>query len=161
MSIQRPHGPLPWEALNPGLLLQDQGSNITTQVEVLKAYSHPSSLLYDLRTTWQIVTNQDSSDDYPVLGSQASDSESPQRWSKADRLAAADVQAIIDLYTGGVAGPDLAAKFGISLSSVRRLLREHGVRRYGRGGASRTDDWPTRLQSPKTAVMERSRARTG
>lgn len=33
-AIQRPHGPLPWEALNPGLLLQDQGSNFETLVEL-------------------------------------------------------------------------------------------------------------------------------
>ncbi len=33
-AIQRPHGPLPWETLNPGLLPQDQGSDFCTQVEL-------------------------------------------------------------------------------------------------------------------------------
>ena len=33
-AIQRPHGPLPWETLDPSLLPQDQGLNFETQVEL-------------------------------------------------------------------------------------------------------------------------------
>jgi hypothetical protein len=42
-----------------------------------------------------------------------------------DRLSPDDVETIIDLYHGGTIAQDLAEKFGIGLSSVRRLLRTH------------------------------------
>jgi hypothetical protein len=40
-----------------------------------------------------------------------------------------DLQAMIDLYKSGVMARELVEKFGISIRSVKRLLREHGVRR--------------------------------
>jgi transposase len=49
-----------------------------------------------------------------------------------DRLSTAEVQAIIDAYHAGMIAKDGAAKFQISLSSVRRLLRKHGARRGDR-----------------------------
>jgi DNA invertase Pin-like site-specific DNA recombinase len=46
-----------------------------------------------------------------------------------DRLSDEDVSKIIELFQAGAAKQMLAAEFGISLSSVKRLLRERGMRR--------------------------------
>ena len=50
----------------------------------------------------------------------------------SDQLSPEEVRTIIDLYEEGALARDLAVKFGISLSSVRRLLRKHGARRSDR-----------------------------
>jgi transposase len=39
---------------------------------------------------------------------------------------------MIDLYKSGTTAKQVAEKFGISVRSVTRLLRQHGVRREGR-----------------------------
>jgi hypothetical protein len=50
-------------------------------------------------------------------------------------LPDADRQAIIERYRAGESGEQLAKDYGVSLSTVRRLLRKAGVRRK---------DWPRR-----------------
>jgi len=94
-------------------------------VEVLKAYSHIPSRLYDLRKTWEVVHGQLPDEHDEDRNEEAS---RPRQWSMTDRLSPRDVQAIIDQYHAGTIAKDLAEKFGISLSSVRRLLRKHGSR---------------------------------
>ena len=93
-------------------------------MEVLKAYSHPAQL-HDLRKIWEVV--HDGQPDEPDDRNEAASRRS--QWSMVDRLSPADVQAIIDAYHAGMIAKDVAAKFQISLSSVRRLLRKHGARR--------------------------------
>lgn len=56
----------------------------------------------------------------------------PCLWSVTDRLPSDDVKTIIDLHHAGTTGKDLAARFEISLSSVRRLLRKRGTRHSDR-----------------------------
>jgi hypothetical protein len=41
---------------------------------------------------------------------------------------------MIDLYRSGTTAKQVAEKFGVSLRSVKRLLRQRGVRREGRVG---------------------------
>jgi Helix-turn-helix domain of resolvase len=50
-----------------------------------------------------------------------------------DRFSSEDLQAMIDLYRSGTTAGQVAEKFSVSLRSVKRLLREHQVRREGRG----------------------------
>ena len=45
-----------------------------------------------------------------------------------DRLSSEDVAALITDFQGGTAKHVLAARFGISETTVKRLLRVHGVR---------------------------------
>ncbi|HLM22625.1 MAG TPA: hypothetical protein VK390_14015 [Propionibacteriaceae bacterium] len=40
-----------------------------------------------------------------------------------------EIQELADLFVVGTPKIELAARFGISLSSVKRLLRQRGVRR--------------------------------
>lgn len=46
-----------------------------------------------------------------------------------DRLYPDDLQAMIDLYKSSTPAKQVAEKYGVSLSSIKRLLRRHGVRR--------------------------------
>jgi DNA invertase Pin-like site-specific DNA recombinase len=52
-----------------------------------------------------------------------------RRWSLHDRFCAEELQAMVDLYRLGVTARQVAEQFGIGLTSVKRVLREHGVRR--------------------------------
>jgi transposase len=36
---------------------------------------------------------------------------------------------MIDLYRSGTTAREVAEKYGVSLRSIKRLLRQHGVRR--------------------------------
>lgn len=56
--------------------------------------------------------------------------------STRDRFSAQDVQTMIDLYISGVTRSQVAERFGISVSSVKRLLRDHGIRK--RAAATRS-----------------------
>jgi DNA invertase Pin-like site-specific DNA recombinase len=49
-----------------------------------------------------------------------------------DRFSSDDLQGVIDLYRSGATARQVAEKFGVSLRSVKRLLRQHGVRRNRR-----------------------------
>src|SRR4051812_16379978 len=57
-------------------------------------------------------------------------------WSMHDRLSAEDVHAMIDLYLSGATRAQVAERFGISVSSVRRVLRDYGIRK--RAAATRS-----------------------
>ena len=48
-------------------------------------------------------------------------------WSMHDRFSAEDLQTMIDLYLSGATGAQVAERFGISVSSVKRVLRDHGI----------------------------------
>ena len=53
-----------------------------------------------------------------------------QSWKVSQRLPAGTEATIIDRLRGGTTIKTLAAKFSISESSVNRILRRNGVRRY-------------------------------
>lgn len=94
-------------------------------MEVLKAYSHTPERLDDLRKAVEIVHRQERDDPDDGRNQPAS---RPSRRTLAHRLSPDDVQTIVDLYHGGTPTKDLAAKFGISARSVRRLARKNGAR---------------------------------
>jgi Helix-turn-helix domain of resolvase len=48
------------------------------------------------------------------------------------RFSLEDVHTMIDLYMSGTTAKQVAEKFGVSLSSVKRLLHQHGVHRRPR-----------------------------
>jgi DNA-directed RNA polymerase specialized sigma24 family protein len=53
----------------------------------------------------------------------------------SEHLSEANRQAIIERFMAGTTREQLAAEYGVSLSTVKRLLRKAGVRRQ---------DWPKR-----------------
>jgi transcriptional regulator of aromatic amino acid metabolism len=50
-------------------------------------------------------------------------------WSMHDRFSAEDLQAMINLYISAATRSQIAERFGISVSSVKRVLRDHGIRK--------------------------------
>ena len=94
-------------------------------MELLTAYSHTPERLDDLRKAVEIVRRQEADEPDAERNEDAS---RPRQWSMADRLSPEEVQTIINRYRTGTIAKDLAATFGISLSSVRRLLRKHRAR---------------------------------
>ncbi|HSV67497.1 MAG TPA: hypothetical protein VLJ59_16530 [Mycobacteriales bacterium] len=55
-------------------------------------------------------------------------------YAMVDRLTEQEIQALVESYLAGIHADTLAERYGISLSSVRRLLRQRGARRYNKGG---------------------------
>lgn len=63
-------------------------------------------------------------------------------WRVRDRLSAADIDSLIARYREGVTTWELAEHFKIGMTSVKQLLREHGVRRDGFTRSSRQSGSP-------------------
>jgi hypothetical protein len=53
-------------------------------------------------------------------------------WRVRDRLSDEDMQAIITEFCAGTPKHVLADRYSISLGSIKRLLREHNIRRQHR-----------------------------
>jgi hypothetical protein len=106
--------------------------NISKQllVGVIRRYSNRPDLLEQLRKVAAILL-----DDGQGVGTGAMDhrTESVVRSRRLrDRFPCGDLQAMVDLYRSGVTARRVAEEFEVSLRSVKRLLREHGIRREGR-----------------------------
>lgn len=106
-------------------------------VELIVRYSNNPPLLDDLRNAREAVPSQ-SEDDEPELGGRRQ--ANGRRWAVAHRLTAKDVQAVVNGYRAGKTTRELAERFAISESSVKRLLRRAGCGRRGRRGVPL--DWP-------------------
>ncbi|MGH3806364.1 MAG: hypothetical protein ACRDRU_06970 [Pseudonocardiaceae bacterium] len=88
-------------------------------VEVLAAYSH-STQAAELQLCHAVALTN------PVRAS----GPSPKRlWSLRDRLDEREMAELITGYHNSATAASLAAAHGVSLSSVKRLLRNAGVRR--------------------------------
>jgi hypothetical protein len=101
-------------------------------VEIVTHYSNTPDLLVDLRRTLQAVTEPAELDDEPDLPPHPAG----RAWRVRDRLSMEDIQSILKEFKAGTSGRELAERYVISLSAVKRLLREHGIRRGRRSGNS-------------------------
>ena len=50
-------------------------------------------------------------------------------WQVADRLTEEDVTALVEAYRTGTTARELATQYGIGMTTVKRMLRERGVRK--------------------------------
>jgi hypothetical protein len=96
--------------------------------ELIPYYSNTPDLLSDLRLTLQAVTETTDQEDDPDLPLHPSD----RPWRVQDRLSEEDIQTLIKVFQVGMSKPALAARYSISLSAVKRLLRQHHIRRDSR-----------------------------
>jgi DNA-directed RNA polymerase specialized sigma24 family protein len=87
--------------------------------------SQSLTVLDDLGRARQAVLSPDE-DDEPELGGERRASGS-RRWAVADRLAADCIQAVVDGYRAGRTARELAERFKISTTSVKRLVRRRGA----------------------------------
>lgn len=101
-------------------------------MELLAHYSNTPDLLTDLRRLVTTLSTPDDTHDNPGLPPHPSD----RPWRVRDRLSQTDIQNILDQFRGGIPTHVLADRYSISQSSVKTLLRKHGVRRSnGRAAA--------------------------
>ncbi|MGH3772230.1 MAG: helix-turn-helix domain-containing protein [Pseudonocardiaceae bacterium] len=100
-------------------------------VGVLRHYSNRSDLLQQLQSVAGILSGAGRDDGVGADGEASACGVIRSRRLR-DRLSPDDVQAMIELYRLGSTARQVAEKFDVSLSSVKRLLRQHGVGREGR-----------------------------
>jgi hypothetical protein len=68
------------------------------------------------------------------------------RWRVGDRLSEAELEELIAAFTAGTSKRILAERYGISESSVKRLIRERGASKLSSGLSSR--EHASRCPSP-------------
>lgn len=98
-------------------------------MDLLVAYSNRSDLREQLQQVAVILSEDASQGDGEGSGADGVVLNPGRRWSLYDRFFPEDLQGMIDLYRSGATARQVAEKFGIGLTSVKRVLREHGVRR--------------------------------
>ena len=65
----------------------------------------------------------------PGAGRSVRSDQAPRVWRVSDRLDEADLRSLGSGYSAGTTARELVEQFHISKSSVKRLLRERGIRR--------------------------------
>jgi DNA-directed RNA polymerase specialized sigma24 family protein len=96
-------------------------------VELIRRYSNNPALLDDLHNARQAAMSADV-DDEPELGGEHR-AVSQGGWRVTDRLAADGLREVVTCYRAGMTARELAEKFSISPSSVKRILRRAGARK--------------------------------
>jgi len=102
-------------------------------VEVIGHYSNTPDLLPDLRRTIEAVTTMIIEDDQPDITATAP---ADRRWRIKDRLNQTDLDQLVASFSQGATIPELAERHGISPTSIKTILRQHGARRRPKHGSS-------------------------
>lgn len=96
-------------------------------MELLRRYSNHDDLLKPLVSILERI-----SDELPATEKEAqvasADGPTPRTSHVSDRLTPAEIKTLVTSYLAGSTIRVLAEQYGISNSSVKRLLREHGAR---------------------------------
>ncbi|MER6284437.1 helix-turn-helix domain-containing protein [Streptomyces sviceus] len=84
-------------------------------------------LLNDLATASRVIKETtDGTSDFKITNSVQSDPPSPNARDRvSDRLSPEDIQALVAAFANGATKAQLIERFGISRSSVKRILRQH------------------------------------
>ena len=91
-------------------------------VDLVRAYSNHLNLANELvKTLQQLRQAQERGDDGAV--SVRSNGRSDRLWRVNDRLSGDDVRMLVRSFAQGTTKRELAGRYGISESSVKRLLR--------------------------------------
>ena len=96
-------------------------------MDLLRRYSNRSDLKSDLDAAVQQLRIEDQQG--PAERRSVQSARKPEaRACTAQRLGEEVITQLIEEYQAGAIGKDLAEKYGISLSSIRRLLKRRGGR---------------------------------
>ena len=105
-------------------------------LDLLSAYSNHHDQIEGME---HVLCRIAANDQSGLPGQVPSGSPSRSR-SVVDRLSPADIESLVARYRSGVKLKRLADDYGISISTVKRVLRKHGARRRTiRGEVSRED----------------------
>ena len=102
-------------------------------MEVARRYSNHPEWLADMTCTWNQLQKEQGSDatpsDPPAMASAG-----PSRRHRllVNRLTEGDIEALVSDFRSGTTIRELAARFSISATTVKNMLRERGVRRAKR-----------------------------
>jgi hypothetical protein len=97
-------------------------------VELLSRYSNREDLLKPLVNVLERI-NSEPEPDEPQDQLPSADGPDPRPWQVTDRLSPADIKTLVKSFLAGDTIRVLAERYGISTTSVKRLLREHGARK--------------------------------
>lgn len=75
--------------------------------------------------------------------------QSPRQWRVGDRLSEADAERLVADFATGTSKRKLAERYGISESSVKRLIRQHGASKPSRGLPQEPALSHGRIQQPR------------
>lgn len=93
-------------------------------------YSNNPTLPNDLRYASQAAMAPSGEDESELGGERRA--HATARWAVVDRLTADELRAVVECYRAGAVVRDLAGRFSISPSSVKRILRRAGARKRRR-----------------------------
>lgn len=96
-------------------------------VDLLIAYSKHLTLLSELVSATEQLRGSAAVEPYEAVSVRSE--QAPRVWRVSDRMGATEVERLISCYRDGTTARELAEQFKVSLSSVKRLLRERKVRR--------------------------------
>jgi hypothetical protein len=108
--------------------LADRGVKECYLVELCSRYSNRDDLLKPLVNVLDRINSEPPMCD-PVDQLPSADGLDPQTWRISDRVSPEGSKALVQSYLAGSTIRVLAEQYGISGSSVKRLLREHGARK--------------------------------
>ncbi|MGH3706908.1 MAG: hypothetical protein ACRDRQ_02125 [Pseudonocardiaceae bacterium] len=103
------------------------GQKRAFSVDLLIAYSKRLDLLSALVSAVKRLRAKDA--DESETGRNVRSEQAPRVWRVSDRLSEADLCSLVSGYLVGLTARELAERFKINKSSVKRLLRERGIRR--------------------------------
>lgn len=96
-------------------------------VELARRYSNRPELLNPLVRVMSMIHTEPSDTTHHDRPSVEGANVVP--WRISDRFAAHDIDVLIAAYRSGQTAPALAKRYDIGLTSVKRLLRDRGVRK--------------------------------
>jgi hypothetical protein len=101
---------------------------VVSGVGLIRDYSKRPDVSHDLKRARYQLDKAIKADEPTKRQSVSSTGRKPRVWGMEERLSPETITALIADYRAGSIGKEIAEKYGISLSSVRRLLRKHGGR---------------------------------
>jgi hypothetical protein len=104
-------------------------------VELCSRYSNRDDLLKPLVSVLDRINSEPPISD-PMDQLPSADGSDPQAWRVNERMSPEDGKALVKSYLAGSTIRLLSEQYGISGSSVKRLLRQHGARKLPPRGAA-------------------------
>jgi uncharacterized protein (DUF2235 family) len=101
-------------------------------VDLIRAYSNRRDVADALVSTVQQL-RQAQAQGSGTTNSVRSTPLSTRQWRVGDRLSEADTEHLVAAFTAGTSKRKLAERYGISESSVKRLVRQHGASKPSSG----------------------------
>jgi hypothetical protein len=93
-------------------------------VDLIEPYSNRQDLADLLGSAVQQLRKAQAATGEPAFSVRSA--QNPRQWRVGDRLSDADAARLIAAFAAGTPKRKLAERYGISESSVKRLIRQHG-----------------------------------